>query len=84
MQWVRKNKASIPAYVTLLAVAGFWIAGGLGALDVLGEASSPMAMLAGLYLMLALVAVSIIVTVLALTDLTRRAADTKRQRRMVQ
>lgn len=84
MQWLRKNKTSIPAYMALLAVASFWVAGGVGALDLLGEARSPMAMLTGLYLMLALVAVSIIITVLALTDLTRRASDSKRRRRMMQ
>lgn len=83
MQWIKTNKAAMPAYVALLAVAVFWVAGGVGALDLLHDASSPMAMLTGLYLMLALVAVSIIITVLAAMDLTRRAADTKRRRHMV-
>ncbi len=83
MQWLKENRASIPSAVALLVVVVFWIVAAAGGLGLLHDASSPMAMLTGLYLMLALVAVSIIVAVLAATDLLRRAAERRGQRRII-
>ncbi|WP_162149356.1 hypothetical protein [Arthrobacter sp. Br18] len=50
----------------------FWTVGLLGGLSVLDEAQSGVRMLMGLYLMLALVALSIILTVFAGNDIANR------------
>lgn len=70
--WLKDNRAALPSIIALLGVAVFWVVGAVGGIGFLREASSPMAMLAGLYVMLAAVAVSIIIATLALTDVTRR------------
>ncbi|MBG6218232.1 heme/copper-type cytochrome/quinol oxidase subunit 2 [Arthrobacter sp. CAN_A6] len=59
----------MPSAFALTAVIVFWIVGAAGGIGFLHDAESAMAMLTGLHLMLAVVAVSIIVTVLALMDL---------------
>lgn len=72
MQWLRNNKAALPSMIALLGVAVFWVVGLVGGIGYLADASSPMAMLTGLYLMLAAVAVSIIIAILAFNDLVSR------------
>ncbi|WDF35067.1 hypothetical protein PTW37_16310 (plasmid) [Arthrobacter agilis] len=72
VQWLRNNKSALPSMAALLAVAVFWVVGAVGGIGFLAEASSPMSMLVGLYVMLAGVAVSIIVATLALNDLVSR------------
>ncbi|MBG6182413.1 putative membrane channel-forming protein YqfA (hemolysin III family) [Arthrobacter sp. CAN_A214] len=59
----------MPPAFALTAVVVFWIVGAAGGMGFLHDAQSAMDMLTGLYLMLAVVAVSLIVTVLALMDL---------------
>ncbi|MEG9247821.1 hypothetical protein V6S67_06975 [Arthrobacter sp. Soc17.1.1.1] len=71
-QWLKNNRGALPSIVALAGVALFWVVGAVGGIGFLHDASSPMAMLTGLYVMLAAVAVSIIIATLALTDLTRR------------
>jgi uncharacterized membrane protein len=78
MKWLREHRSSIPAAVALGAVLLFWLIGALGGLGLLHEAQSPMAMLAGLYLMLVLLAVSIVIAALSVLDLSRRAAARRR------
>jgi hypothetical protein len=80
MNWLRANRSSIPAAVALGAVLVFWLIGALGGLGFLHAARSPMTMLTGLYLMLALMAVSVIIATLAVLDLSRRAAARRRSR----
>lgn len=70
--WSREHRGAFPSIAGLLAVAVLWVAAATGAMGFLAEASSPMAMLTGLYVGLAVVAVSIIMTTLALNDLVRR------------
>ncbi|WP_459310597.1 hypothetical protein [Arthrobacter sp. MDT2-2] len=56
----------------MLAVVVLWVVGVVGGIGFLADASSPMVMLIGLYIMLAGVAVSIIVATLAVNDLLSR------------
>jgi hypothetical protein len=72
MQWIRDNKAVLPSVIGLLGVAAFWLVGLVGGVGYLASANSPMAMLTGLYFMLAAVAVSIIIAILAINDLLNR------------
>lgn len=72
VQWIKHNRAALPSIIALLVVAGFWVVGVSGGIDYLHSHTSPMATLAGLYVMLAAVAVSIIVATLALNDLVTR------------
>ena len=62
----------MPSLIALVGLAVFWAVGAVGGIGFLADASSPMAMLTGLYMMLAAVAVSVIIATLALTDLSRR------------
>jgi hypothetical protein len=62
------------------AVLAFWLAGAFGALGFLHESQSPMAMLTGPYLMLALMAVPVVIAALAVLDLSHRAATLRRGR----
>ena len=73
-QWLRANRDWLPAVLVLAGVAAFWSLGLVGGLAMLREAQSPMATLVGLYFMLALIAISITVAVLAASDLARRIA----------
>lgn len=68
----RDNKAAWPSIMALLAVAGLWVAATVGGVGFLTEARTPLGMLTGLYVGLAFVAVSIIITTLALIDLVSR------------
>ncbi|WP_026531503.1 hypothetical protein [Arthrobacter sp. H41] len=79
MQWIKKNKRFVPSAFALTTVVVFWIVGAAGGMGFLHDAESAMAMLAGLYLMLGVVAVSIIVTVLALMDLAHVTSDRKQR-----
>ena len=72
MRRFRDNKGALPSIAALLAVAVLWVAGLVNGIGFLVDASSPMVMLTGLYVMLAGVAVSIIVTTLALNGLLSR------------
>lgn len=72
VQWIRDNKSVLPSMVALLALAVLWVVGAVGGIRFLTEASSPLVMLIGLYVMLAGVAVSVIVATLALNDLLSR------------
>ncbi|MHA7146294.1 hypothetical protein ACX80U_16415 [Arthrobacter sp. TmT3-37] len=71
-RWLTDNRTALPSMAVLLSVAGFWVVGAVGGIGFLSEASSPMAMLTGLYIGLAATALSIIVATLALTDLASR------------
>ncbi|MBG6180943.1 hypothetical protein [Arthrobacter sp. CAN_A1] len=73
-RWLRANRDWLPAVLVLAGVAAFWSIGLVGGLAMLREAQSPMATLVGLYFMLALIAISITVAVLAASDLARRIA----------
>ncbi len=79
-QWFKHNQGAVPSLVALLGVALFWVVGAVGGIGFLRDASSPMTMLTGLYVMLAAVAVSIIISTLALTDLTRRYSRPRTRR----
>ncbi|MBG6218913.1 putative membrane protein [Arthrobacter sp. CAN_A6] len=79
MQWIQNNKRFLPSGFALIAVVVFWIVGAAGGIGFLHDAESAMAMLAGLYLMLAVVAASIIVTVLALMDLAHVTSARKQR-----
>ncbi|MHA7294083.1 hypothetical protein [Arthrobacter sp. HLT1-21] len=81
LQWLRANRDWLPAVLVLAAVAAFWSVGLVGGLAMLREARSPMATLIGLYFMLAFVAISIAVAVLAASDLTRRIAVRRNNQR---
>jgi Kef-type K+ transport system membrane component KefB len=80
VQWLRDNKSALPSMAVLLAVTVFWVVGAVGGIGFLTEASSPMSMLVGLYVMLAGVAVSIIVATLALNDLVSRYSRPRTRR----
>jgi hypothetical protein len=80
VQWLRDNKSALPSMAVLLAVAVFWVVGAVGGISFLAEASSPMTMLVGLYVMLAGVAVSIIIATLALNDLVSRYSRPRTRR----
>lgn len=69
---MRVNRGSMPALIALGAVIAFWTVGLLGGLSLLRESGSPTTTLVGLYLMLALAAGSVIVGILAASDLARR------------
>ncbi|MBG6226693.1 hypothetical protein IWX63_003295 [Arthrobacter sp. CAN_A2] len=75
--WLKNHRDALPSLVAVIAVALFWVVGAVGGIRFLADASSPMAMLTGLYVGLAAVAVSIIITTLALNDLARRYARTR-------
>ncbi|MCU1632969.1 MAG: hypothetical protein JWM61_1621 [Micrococcaceae bacterium] len=79
-QWFKDNRETLPASAALLGVAVFWVVGAVGGIGYLHNANSPMAILTGLYVMLAAVAVSIIITILAVMDLTRRLSRQRTRR----
>ena len=78
--WLRDNRGALPSITAIIAVAMFWVVGAIGGMSFLADAKSPMAMLTGLYIGLAAVAVSIIIATLALNDLARRYARTRHRR----
>ncbi|WP_147394446.1 hypothetical protein [Arthrobacter cheniae] len=80
VQWLKDHRSALPSMVVLLAVTVFWIVGAVGGIGYLAEASSPMSMLVGLYVMLAGVAVSIIVATLAVNDLVSRYSRPRTRR----
>lgn len=80
MQWLRNNKAALPSMIALLGVAAFWLVGVVGGIGYLADARSSMAMLTGLYVMLAAVAVSVIIAILALNDLLKRYSRPRARR----
>ncbi|MHA7285281.1 hypothetical protein ACX80I_03310 [Arthrobacter sp. MDT3-44] len=61
-------------------MAVLWVVGAVRGIGFLVDASSPMVMLIGLYVMLAGVAVSIIVATLALNDLLTRYSRPRTRR----
>ena len=71
---------ALPSIAALLAVAVLWAVGVVNGIGFLVDASSPMMMLIGLYVMLAGVAVSIIVATLALNDLLSRSSRSRTRR----
>lgn len=79
-RWLKDNRSALPSMAALLAVVAFWIAGAVGGVGSLAEASSPLMMLTGLYVGLAAVAVSIIVATLALNDLVSRYSRPRTRR----
>lgn len=79
-QSLKDNRGALPSILALAAVALFWVVGAVGGLGVLHDASSPMAMLTGLYVGLAAVAVSIIVATLAVNDLVSRYSRPRTRR----
>lgn len=68
-RWAREHHEAIVPLVALGLVAGFWAVGLVGGLNYLHSASSLITMIGGLYVMLAAVALSIIVTTAALSRL---------------
>lgn len=80
VRWFRDNKGALPSIAALLAVAVLWVVGAVRGIGFLVDASSPMVMLIGLYIMLAGVAVSIIVATLALNDLLTRYSRPRTRR----
>lgn len=70
--WLRDHRGDLPSITALLAVTVLWVVGAINGIGFLAEASSPMMMLTGLYIGLAVVAVSIIIATLAINDLIRR------------
>ena len=78
--WLKDNRGALPSIIAVIAGAMFWAVGAIGGIEILADASSPMAMLTGLYIGLAAVAVSIIIATLALNDLARRYARTRNLR----
>ncbi|WP_104164391.1 hypothetical protein [Arthrobacter sp. SX1312] len=76
----RDPSGTCPFIIAVVAVAMFWVAGAIGGIGFLTDASSPMTMLTGLYIGLAAVAVSIIIATLALNDIARRYARTRSRR----
>lgn len=71
-QWIKDNRGALPSIIALAAVAVFWVVGAAGGVHYLASVSSPMALLTGLYVGLAAVAVSIIVATLAVNSLVAR------------
>ncbi|PPB49891.1 hypothetical protein C4K88_04155 [Arthrobacter pityocampae] len=78
--WLRDNRGALPSIITGIAVALFWAGGGIGWIRHLAGAESFMALLTGLYIALATVAVSVILATLALTDLAGRYARPRNRR----
>ena len=78
--WLRDHRGAVPSIIAVLAVVVFWVVGAIGGAGFLAGASSPMAMLTGLYVGLAAVAVSIIIATLALNDLARRYSRSRARR----
>lgn len=70
--WFGKHRGDLPSISALLALAALWVVGAINGIGFLAEASSPMMMLTGLCVGLAVVAVSIIIATLAINDLIRR------------
>jgi hypothetical protein len=70
--WFREHRGDLPAISALLAITALWVVGAINGIGFLAEANSPLMMLTGLYVGLAVVAVSIIIATLAINDLLRR------------
>ncbi len=69
--WFSEHGGAVPSLVALIVVAVFWAVGLIGGISYLHDVSSPMVMLTGLYVMLVAVALSIIITTAALSQLAR-------------
>ncbi len=67
------------AAYALLGVGAFWAVGLFGGLRILHTASSPMTTLVLLYVMLAVVALSLVVAAAAVAELGRQAAQRRRR-----
>lgn len=67
------------AAYALAGVGIFWAVGLLGGLRILHTATSPMAILVLLYVMLAVVALSFIITAAAVAEMSRQAAERRRR-----
>jgi hypothetical protein len=78
--WLSKHRKALPSITALLAVAPLWLVGAISGIGFLAEASSPMAMLTGLYMGLAVVAISIFIATLALNDRVRHYSRTRTPR----
>ncbi|WP_146069574.1 hypothetical protein [Arthrobacter sp. B0490] len=78
--WLKDHRGALPSVAAVLAVAALWVVGAIGGIGFMADASSPMAMLTGLYVGLAAVAVSIIIATLALNDLAGRYYRTRSRR----
>ena len=68
-EWLGVHRAAVPALVVLLVIVVVWTVGAYGGLGYLRDASSPMAILGGLYLMLAGMGVSVVIAVVAVNYL---------------
>ncbi|MBE0011136.1 MULTISPECIES: hypothetical protein [unclassified Arthrobacter] len=82
-QWLRINPGALPSIIALVAVTVFWVVGLAGGMSLLREHQPPLTTLIGLYLMLALAAFSIIIAVLAASDLAGRLAGKRRGYRRI-
>lgn len=67
------------AACALAGVGVFWAVGLLGGLRILHGASSPMTTLVLLYVMLAVVALSLVIAAAAVAELGRQAAERRRR-----
>ncbi|WP_434992562.1 hypothetical protein [Arthrobacter sp. Ld5] len=67
------------AAYALAGVGVFWAVGLFGGLRILHGASSPMTTLVVLYVMLAVVALSLVVAAAAVAELGRQAAERRRR-----
>lgn len=67
------------AAYALAGVGVFWAVGLFGGLRILHSASSPMTTLVVLYVMLAVVALSLVVAAAAVAHLGRQAAERRRR-----
>ena len=67
------------AAYALAGVGLFWAVGLLGGLRILHAAASPMTILVLLYVMLAIVALSLVIAAAALAELGRQAAERRRR-----
>lgn len=75
--WLGLHRDAVPALVVLLVIVVVWTIGAFGGLRYLQDASSPMAILGGLYLMLAGLGVSVVIAVVAVNHLVGHFAQSR-------
>ncbi|OUM45611.1 hypothetical protein [Arthrobacter sedimenti] len=73
------NRGRKRAAYALAGVGIFWAVGLLGGLRILHTAASPMTILVLLYVMLAIVALSLVIAAAAVAELGRQTAERRRR-----
>lgn len=76
-EWWGSHRTAVPALAALLVIVVIGIVGVFGGLRYLQDTSSPTAILGGLYLMLAVIGVSVVVAVVAVNHLIEHFARSK-------